>query len=253
MLRANWGRTAVGLVLASMIFTGAADASRWGHRFPANHVQYLRSLGLNLDAPIGLTGRVDSAPLPHRARDTIRPRSSTRRVGQIFRNRPRQDPAAHPRIWRAHRFERCKPTRVQFGDTIHAVARLSPPHTDQNPGSFNFRVWMEDIEDIYWVGRVSSSRQIEIVRHTKGRHIDEIIERTRQLLRRAIDDLYPGWSPEGRYGSVLKAVLWGDRAALDSTTLEDFRKTGHLSSARHVAGLHIGLITLLVELLPRRI
>jgi competence protein ComEC len=49
---------------------------------------------------------------------------------------------------------------------------------------------------------------------------------------------------------VLKAVLWGDRTALDSTTIEDFRKTG-LYHLLVIAGLHVGLLTLLVESLLR--
>ena len=51
---------------------------------------------------------------------------------------------------------------------------------------------------------------------------------------------------------MLKAVLWGDRSALDSGTVEDFRKTGiyHLLV---IAGLHVGLLALLLEFLLRQI
>ena len=45
---------------------------------------------------------------------------------------------------------------------------------------------------------------------------------------------------------MLKAVLWGDRTALDSGTIDDFRKTG-LYHLLVIAGLHVGLITLLLE------
>ena len=55
---------------------------------------------------------------------------------------------------------------------------------------------------------------------------------------------------QGRYGAVLKAVLWGDRTALDSATIDDFRKTG-LYHLLVIAGLHVGLLTLLVEFLLR--
>src|ERR1019366_6513888 len=50
---------------------------------------------------------------------------------------------------------------------------------------------------------------------------------------------------EGRYGAVLKAVLWGDRTSLDSDTIENFRKTG-LYHLLVIAGLHVGLPALLV-------
>ena len=46
----------------------------------------------------------------------------------------------------------------------------------------------------------------------------------------------------------MKAVLWGDRTALDSGTIDDFRKTG-LYHLLVIAGLHVGLLILLLEFL----
>ncbi len=142
------------------------------------------------------------------------------------------------------------PLEIQFGDEIQTLVRLRRPHIYQNPGSFDFRRWMEDIEDIYWVGTVKNPRLVEKVGHPAGFHFAEFAERARQRLLRGIDDLYPPWSAQGRYGAVLKAVLWGDRTALDSTTIDDFRKTG-LYHLLVIAGLHVGLLTLLVEFLLR--
>jgi competence protein ComEC len=109
---------------------------------------------------------------------------------------------------------------------------------------------MEDIEDLYWVGNVKNSRLVERTGHPAGFHFWELVESARQRLLRGIDDLYPPWSVQGRCGAVLKAVLWGDRTALDSATIEDFRKTG-LYHLLVIAGLHVGLLTLLVEFLLR--
>ena len=142
------------------------------------------------------------------------------------------------------------PLEIQFGDEIRTLVRLRKPHIYQNPGSFDFRRWMEDIEDLYWVGTVKNPRLVEKVGHAAGFHFAEFVERARQRLLRGIDDLYPPWSAQGRYGAVLKAVLWGDRTALDSTTIDDFRKTG-LYHLLVIAGLHVGLLTLLVEFLLR--
>ena len=142
------------------------------------------------------------------------------------------------------------PVEIQFGDEIQTLVRLRKPHIYQNPGSFDFRRWMEDIEDLYWVGTVKNPRLVEKVGHAAGFHFAELVERARQRLLRGIDDLYPPWSAQGRNGAVLKAVLWGDRTALDSTTIDDFRKTG-LYHLLVIAGLHVGLLTLLVEFLLR--
>ena len=87
---------------------------------------------------------------------------------------------------------------IQFGDEIQTLVRLRQPHIYQNPGSFDFRRWMEDIEDIYWVGTVKNPRLVEKVGHAAGFHFAEFAERARQRLLRGIDDLYPPWSVQGR-------------------------------------------------------
>ena len=77
-----------------------------------------------------------------------------------------------------------------------------------------------------------------------------LVEQIRNRLLRSIDDLYPRWSAQGRYGTVLKAVLLGDRSSLDSETIENFRKTG-LYHLLVIAGLHVGLLVLLASSLLR--
>jgi competence protein ComEC len=67
-------------------------------------------------------------------------------------------------------------------------------------------------------------------------------------LLEGIDRLYPPWSAAGRDGSVLKAVLLGDRSSLDSDTIENFRKTG-LYHLLVISGLHVGLLAMMAGLL----
>jgi competence protein ComEC len=249
LLRAGWDRSAVWLALAAMMLTGIADARQWEQRFPPNHVRYLESRGVNLNEPLRLQGTVISTP--YRTgyglqfdveSQRVESRSQSYRVTGKIRLRgqgleDREDASG-------------RPAKIEFGDEIRALVQLRQPHIYQNPGSFDFRRWMEDIEDLYWVGTIENPRLVEIVRHPAGFHFAEIAEGARQRLLRGIDDIYPPWSNRGRYGAVLKAVLWGDRTALDSTTIEDFRKTG-LYHLLVIAGLHVGLLTLLVEFLLR--
>ena len=250
LLRAGWGHTAVCFALASMMLTGVAGARRWEQRFPLNHVRYLESLGVDLDSPLRLEGRVISTPYRTGyglqfdleaqrvlSRTYVYPVTGKVRLRvQGSENRDDTDGSG--------------PLEIHFGDEIQTLVRLRHPHIYQNPGSFDFRRWMEDIEDIYWVGTVKNPHLVEKVGHAAGFSFVEFAERARQRLLRGIDDLYPPWSVQGRYGAVLKAVLWGDRTALDSTTIEDFRKTG-LYHLLVIAGLHVGLLTLLVEFLLR--
>ncbi|MGA2986775.1 MAG: ComEC/Rec2 family competence protein [Terriglobia bacterium] len=250
LLRAGWGRTAVWFALASLTFTGVAAARRWEQRFPLNHVRYLESQGADLNNPVRLEGRVISTPYrtgyglqfdveAHRIESLTHAYPVTGKIRLRVQGSEVGDDS-----------ESSGPGKIQFGDEIQTLARLRRPHTYQNPGSFDFRRWMEDIEDLYWVGTVKNPRLVEKVGHAAGFHFAEFVESVRQRLLRGIDDLYPPWSVQGRYGAVLKAVLWGDRTALDSTTIEDFRKTG-LYHLLVIAGLHVGLLTLLVEFLLR--
>lgn len=62
LLRAGWGRTAVWFALASLMFTGVVAARRWEQRFPLHHVRYLESLGVSLQDPVRLEGKVISSP-----------------------------------------------------------------------------------------------------------------------------------------------------------------------------------------------
>jgi len=250
LLRAGWGRTAVWFALASLMFTGVAASRRWEQRFPLNHVRYLESRGVDLRDPVRLEGTVISTP--YRTGYGLQFDVEARRIESLTHVYPVMG-KVRLRVQGSEDLDASDgrgPLEIQFGDEIQTLVRLRQPHIYQNPGSFDFRRWMEDIEDLYWVGTVKNPRLVEKVGHAAGFHFAEFVERARQRLLRGIDDLYPPWSGQGRNGAVLKAVLWGDRTALDSVTIEDFRKTG-LYHLLVIAGLHVGLLTLLVDFLLR--
>jgi len=252
LLRAGWDRAAICFALASLFFTGVAAARRWEQRFPLNHIRYLGSMGADLHDVVRLRGRVVSTP--YRSGYGVQFDVEAQQVESLGH--------AHKVIGRIrlrvegsgelHNSENISPYDVRYNDVIQASVRLRRPRIYQNPGSFDFRRWLEDIEDIYWVGTIKNPGLMVRIGHVPGFHFTELAERARQRLLRGIDDLYPPWSVQGRYGAVLKAVLWGDRTALDSATVEDFRQTG-LYHLLVIAGLHVGLLTLLLEFLLRRV
>jgi len=299
-LRQRRQRTAAGLALAGFVFAGAAAAMLFEFRFPPNHASHF-SYGAesDLSAPVRIEGRLASTPLrtayglqfdlemasvqsggpknveldratgepPRRGSGATtsgraasgREASGREASGKIrLRLEASGDPATGG--WAV-----IEALRLERGDAIRALARLRRPRVYQNPGSFDFRRWMESIEDVYLVGTIESPSQVKRLTsppsgvgepsgwwHAATFGMTRSIEKTRQRLLEAIDGLYPPWLPQGRDGSVLKAVLLGDRSSLDSDTLESFRKAG-LYHLLVIAGLHVGLLALLVTLLLRRL
>jgi len=257
--RSEVGRWASFIVaLAGFTCAGAATARLFQFRFPPNHISHLESWGLHAGEPIYLDGTLVSRPLrtPYGLRFVVQAsrlerhnqaRPVTGKVRLLFEN------SHHSGI-----MGRTSVRPLQYGDSIHALVRLRRPRNYQNPGSFDFRSWMELIEDIYWEGTIDArapENSHVLLGHAlldRGPTVAGLLALTREHLFRDIDRLFPPWSRGGREGAVLKAVLLGERSSVDSDTVESFRKSG-LYHLLVIAGLHVGLLASLAELLLRRL
>jgi competence protein ComEC len=267
-VRAKWLRVAGLLALMGFVFAGATAARLFEFRFPPNHVSHLESRGIDLTQPVRLDGRVLSSPqhTPFGVQfdvDTteLEIRESAAAPARLLsvsgrirlRMEVPQDSAAQAAA---------ESLQLQYGDVIRAPIRLELPRVYRNPGSFDFRQWLASIEDVYWLGTIKSPLLVEKLNSdepTRGRRLSlstagllRLADRTRVRLLTTIDQLYPPWLPEGRDGAVLKAILLGDRSSLDSDTIESFRKVG-LYHLLVIAGLHVGLLAMLVDLLLRQL
>jgi competence protein ComEC len=250
MLRGGWQRVSLVLALIGFLAAGASAGCLFDYRFPPNHVSKLAARGFDLHDPIRLQGRLISTPIrtayglqfdleAERAEGRERFYDLTGKV------RLRLQGSEHPEISAL-----LDSLRLQYGEVIRVLVPLRKPRAYQNPGSFDFRRWMESTEDIYWVGTIKNPLLVEKLPPSSPPGIWTLVEQIRNRLLRSIDDLYPPWSAQGRCGTVLKAVLLGDRSALDSETIENFRKTG-LYHLLVIAGLHVGLLVLLASALLR--
>jgi competence protein ComEC len=237
-------------VLAGFVAAGATAARLFEFRFPPNHASHLAAQGVDLALPLRLEGLVASNPFRtasglqfdldlERLESGSQFRPVTGRV-RLHLNPPESAEAAAA----------ADALQLEYGDSIRATARLHRPRVYQNPGSFNFRRWMESIEDLYWVGTIQSPLRMEKLRPARASNVASLLERVRRRLLDGIGRMYPPWSVEGRNGAVLKAVLLGDRSSLDSDTLENFRKAG-LYHLLVIAGLHVGLLAMLAAFLLR--
>jgi competence protein ComEC len=250
VLRAGWERFSLLLALLGFLAAGASTGCLFEYRFPPNHVSKLPAQGADLQYPIRLQGRIISTPIRTAYGlqfdlETERAESRERAYDLTGKVRLRLQASEHPEISAL-----LDSLRLQYGDVIRVLVRLRKPRIYHNPGSFDFRRWMESTEDIYWVGTIKNPLLVEKLPRSSHAGIWTLVEQIRNRLLQAIDNLYPRWSRQGRCGTVLKAVLLGDRSSLDSETIENFRKTG-LYHLLVIAGLHVGLLVLLASALVR--
>ena len=310
VMRAGWERLSLIFALLGFLAAGASASCLFEYRFPETHVSKLAARGVDLEQPVRLDGHIASTPLRTAYGlqfdlETERAESRTVSRDVTGKVRLRLEASEGAEAWAL-----VEGLHLQYGDAVRLWVRLRKPRIYQNPGSFDFRRWMESTEDIYWVGTIKNPLLIEklpgaderVVRASRpqsrerpapaleqslsraergnarstagetpalqspGKNLRMTVsslapvfspsafstfaEGVRSKLLRSIDDLYPRWSAQGRCGSVLKAVLLGDRSALDSETIESFRKTG-LYHLLVIAGLHVGLLALLADGLLR--
>jgi competence protein ComEC len=251
-LRGRWEGIAMVFLLASFVAAGGAAAHLFERRFAPHHVRNLAAWGADMNDPVRLEGRLISNPTRTSYGwqfdiETERVESRSLVITADGRVRLRmmtsgdeESPALADAL------------HLTYGDSIRVLVRLHRPRVYGNPGSFDFRHWMESVEDISYVGTVKSPRLVEKSPSAGRPNASRLIQTVRRQFLAGIDRLYPPWSTEGRTGAVLKAVLFGDRSSLDSDTIENFRKTG-LYHLLVIAGLHVGLLALLVGLVLRRL
>jgi predicted membrane metal-binding protein len=166
LLRAGWRRAPFLAALAGFVVAGATAAHLFEFRFPPYHVSRLATSGVDLDDPVRLQGRLVSTP--QRTSYGLQFDVDVQRVesrGQVhpttgkvrLRLQTSEDPEASAAADSLH---------LQYGDAIRTMVRLRRPRIYQNPGSFDFRRWMESIEDVYWVGMIKNPLLVEKLRHS---------------------------------------------------------------------------------------
>jgi competence protein ComEC len=240
-LRRDWVLVSAGLALAGFIVAGMAAGVNFQYRFFPQDVHNLAGWGLNLKKDVETEGVVASNPI--RGHDSFRFDLDCRRIerdGQWWNVRGKVQirlfTPANDQSWAA-----AEALDLRYGDLIRVPVRFEKPHVYQNPGSFDFRWWLEAINDISWEGDIKNPLAVQKLSESQASRFSMLVQNVRSRLLRGIDRLYPSWSREGRVGAVLKAVLLGDRSSLDSDTVENFRQSG-LYHLLVISGLHVGLL-----------
>ena len=229
------------MALAGFLLAGMAAGVGFQYRFLPNDIHYLSGWGVDVNRDVVTEGVIVSNPI--RGHNSFRFDLECRRIERDgeWRNvrgkiQVRLFTPANVQSWAA-----VESLDLRYGNLIRAPVRFEKPYVYQNPGSFDFRWWLEAVNDISWEGNIRNPRVVQKLSDSQASRFSMLVANVRSRLLRGIDRLYPSWSPEGRVGAVLKAVLLGDRSSLDSGTVENFRQSG-LYHLLVISGLHVGLL-----------
>ena len=240
-LRRDWIPVCACLALAGFIIAGIAAGVSFQYRFLPKDVHNLAGWGVDLTRNVETEGVIASNPI--RGHNSYRFDLECRRIArdgqwrtvrgkiQVRLYTPEND-----KSWSV-----AESLDLRYGDLIRAPIRFQRPWVYRNPGSFDFRWWLEAVNDISWEAEIRSPLLVRRLSASQAPRFSMLVENVRARLLHGIDGLYPPWSSQGRDGAVLKAVLLGDRSSLDSNTVENFRQSG-LYHLLVISGLHVGLL-----------
>jgi competence protein ComEC len=234
-------------VLAGFAAAGGAAELLFPFRFGPDHISRIEERGVNVGRPALLEGSLAAEPLrePEGTEFDLD-------VVAVEQDGRRQTVTGRVRIWLEAPYATSDqtPLVLESGDWVRVRTELRHPRSYRNPGSFDYRGWLESIQDIYWIGNAPGLEGVEKIHGPEEKWNHRAIPTIRRSGLAAIDRMFAPWGGQAKDGAVLKAVLFGDRTSLDSATIENFRKTG-LYHLLVVAGLHVGLVALLAALLLR--
>ncbi|VAW52154.1 DNA internalization-related competence protein ComEC/Rec2 [hydrothermal vent metagenome] len=136
---------------------------------------------------------------------------------------------------------------VNAGEKWQLEVRLKPPHGFMNPGGFDYEAWLFQ-HGIDATGYVRKSSFNKRAQETSGD-----INSFRQLLSEKIDALSNRLNTNGNNSfSLVKALAIGDKSSITNQQWRVLANTG-TSHLMAISGLHIGLASLFVYVLVRRI
>jgi len=122
------------------------------------------------------------------------------------------------------------------GDQVEVLAHLRLPKNFNNPGQFDYVAYLER-QDVALVGTVKNELLIKRLATDQGDWLSRQIQRLRKALLSRLDSVFG----PGETAGVMKALLLGDRSALDARVEETFRVTG-IYHVLVVSGQHVAVM-----------
>ena len=142
---------------------------------------------------------------------------------------------------------------LRYGDRVEFSAILRVPPPLRNPGTFDWRAWLER-KGIYFIATIRKSDAVTVLEQDRGNPLIAASINMRARFERA---LRLGLEDEPKLAGVLAGMVIGNRSEIPPETYADFQRTGvfHVFA---ISGLHVGLVTAVVVValrllrIPRR-
>src|SRR5579863_8535788 len=163
------------LVLAGFALAGAAASALFEYRFPPGDASRWEALGVDVRRPVELTGYVVSSPVRSSELQFdleatgIESGGSTLPASGRVRLWVQAPASAGPAALDA--------LRLAYGDSLRAEVGLRRPRVYWNPGNFDFRRRLRDIEDVYWEGTVRGPASIRKLPGSHASWAERLVER----------------------------------------------------------------------------
>lgn len=125
-----------------------------------------------------------------------------------------------------------------YGDRVRLRGRLTPPGPPRNPGEFDYRAYLRHRGIGFTMAVAGYGRGEALERLGRG-HGSRAMALALAAKRR-FAAVFDGSLPAGQAG-LLKALIFGDKGALDADDAAAFRTAG-LSHVLAVSGLHVGFV-----------
>ncbi len=129
------------------------------------------------------------------------------------------------------------PPVLEYGQHIEIDGRIHPPHTYNNPGSFDYSGYLAH-QDIYWTATMTRKSEPRILTGRCGWRALGLVYSLRTRALHRLEELY---GPDTYSSAMMKAILIGDSSALEKVWTEDFRRTGTFH-ALVISGVHVTVL-----------
>jgi competence protein ComEC len=146
------------------------------------------------------------------------------------------DPGARARV-SFNLDEDTPPQRLDYGQRVEIEARIRPPHNYNNPGSFDYAVYLAR-QKIYWTATMVRHSQVRTLPGRCGSKFWSIIYKIRTAAVDRIEKLYPN---DAYATGMMEAVLIGEKSKLEKVWTENFRRTGTYHTLV-IAGFHVTIL-----------